>query len=86
MLHADTGIWKLYAQLYWHRLNIVFCSLRRQDPAWHIFFTSENLYARYIRQQYVFPQVYMLGKRRETLVLGYKFRCISFYATFSTQP
>ena len=50
------------------------------------FFTSENLYGRYMRQQYVFPQVYMLGKRSETLVLGYKFRCISLYRTFSTLP
>jgi hypothetical protein len=28
----------------------------------------------------------MLGKRSETLVLGYKFRCIFFYGTFSTSP
>jgi len=51
----------------------------------HIF-TSENLCVRYMKQQYVFPNVYMLGKRNEILVLGYKFRCISFCGIFSTKP
>jgi len=49
-------------------------------------FTSENLYARYMKQQYMFPNVYMLGKRNETLARGYKFRCISFCGIFSRQP
>jgi hypothetical protein len=65
-----------------------YCILLTQKTASRLahIFTSENVYARYMKQQYVFPHVHMLGKRIETLVLGYKFRCISFYGIFSTQP
>jgi hypothetical protein len=70
MLHADTGLWKLYAQLYWHRLNIVlaqteYCIPFAQKKGSRLahFFTSENLYAGYMKQQYVFPHVYRLGAK-----------------------